>query len=229
MKSYDIFLFDADGTLFDYDKAEAAALKSMFDLYGFSYSEDIRNKYREFNAEAWKSFENGQITKDALQTIRFSRLFDILGINCDPKKFNNEYLVELGKCAFLTDGAFTICKNITERGKKIYIVTNGVSLSQRTRLEYSAIKPYISDIFISEDIGFQKPNALYFDFVFSRIPHVNKDNFLIIGDSLSADIAGGINAGIDSCWFNNLGAKNETKFMPTYEIRHLEELNKLIL
>ena len=229
MKEYDIFLFDADGTLFDYDMAEDNALKIMFDYCGFEYSQNIRSKYREKNSQVWASYEKGEITKAELQTLRFSRLFNDIGVNYDEKDFNDRYLIELGKGAYLIDGALEICKEITSHNKKIYIVTNGVLTTQKTRIEHSLIKGYVSDFFVSEFVGFQKPHASYFDYVFSHIPHVSKDRILIIGDSITADIAGGNNAGIDSCWFNKSGEMNNTEVIPTYEISRLSELNKFII
>jgi len=228
MKKYDIFLFDADGTLYDYDLAEANALKIMFTNLGFNYSESIRLRYREINSQVWESYEKGDIEKTELQTLRFKRLFDDIGINYDTKEFNEMYLKELGKGAFLIDGALDICKRITAKNKKIYIVTNGILTTQKSRIEHSLIKDYISDFFVSEFIGYQKPHIKYFDYVFSHIPQIEKDKIIIIGDSLSADIGGGINAGIDSCWFNKLGLKNNTDILPTYEIKELNELNKYI-
>jgi len=228
MKKYDVFLFDADGTLYDYDKAEENALRITFEKNGVAYSEDIRNRYREINAGVWESFENGEITKDDLQSLRFQRLFDCIGVRLDAVEFNGDYLYELGKGAFLIDGALEICEYIASRGKKIYIVTNGILATQTSRIKHSLINGYVADFFVSEFVGYQKPHASYFDYVFSHIPHAGKSGFLIIGDSLAADIQGGVNAGIDSCWFNERNAKNRTGIKPTYEIRKLSELRQFI-
>ena len=228
MKKYDIFLFDADNTLFDYDIAEANALKIMFDYCGFDYDESIRTIYREINTAEWRKFEKGEISKEDLQTSRFTRLFDNIGVWYDPKDFNDKYLYELGKGAFLIDGAYEICEYIASRGKKIYIVTNGILATQTSRIKHSLIKDYISDFFVSEFVGFQKPHIAYFEYIFAQIPQVGKDKILIIGDSLSADIAGGINAGIDSCWLNEHDNENHTDIVPTYEINKLNELRKFI-
>ena len=226
MKKYDIFLFDADNTLFDYDKAEANALKTMFDKCGFAYTEDIRTKYREINSEEWGKYDKGEISKEDLQTSRYMRLFSDIGVWHDPKDFNEKYLLELGKGAFLIDGALEICKYITSLGKKIFIVTNGILATQTARIKHSLIKDYITDFLVSEFVGFQKPHISYFEYVFAHIPQVGKDKILIVGDSLSADIAGGNNAGIDSCWFNEHGKENHTNITPTYEIRKLSELQE---
>jgi 2-haloacid dehalogenase len=228
MKKYDLFLFDADGTLFDYNMAEANALKIMFENCGFEYTENIRQKYREINSQVWEDFENGRISKEALQTSRFTRLFDSIGVQHDAEDFNAQYLYELGKGSFLIDGASEICEQIAAGNNKIYIVTNGILATQTSRIKNSLIKDYISDFFVSEHIGFQKPHISYFAYVFSHIPQTGRDKILIIGDSLSADIQGGINAGIDTCWFNEAKKENNTGITPTYEIHKLSEIQKFI-
>ena len=228
MKKYDIFLFDADGTLFDYDMAEANALKIMFSYCGFSYTENVRLKYREINSQIWEKYEKGEITKIELQTLRFIKLFEEIGVSYDVKLFNDNYLSELGKGSFLINGALEICKNIFYNNKKIYIVTNGILATQKARIEHSLIKEYISDFFVSEFIGFQKPHISYFDYLFSHIPQIDKNKIIIIGDSITADIAGGNNVKIDSCWFNNRDEINNTKILPTYEIKKLNQLNNFV-
>jgi len=228
MKCYDIFLFDADGTLYDYDRAEANALKTMFDYCGFNYSESILKKYREINSQAWEGYAKGELSKDGLQIWRFIRLFNYISVSYDEKDFNNKYLAELGKGTFLIDGALEICKAIASCNKKIFIVTNGILATQEARIKHSLIKEYISDFFVSEFVGFNKPDKEYFEYVFSHIPQIRKDKILLVGDSLSADIAGGNGAGIDTCWFNKEGIKNHTSIIPAYEIKDLSELQKFI-
>ena len=228
MKSYDVFLFDADGTLFDFTLAEATAFRTVYEGYGFECSEKIIALYSKINDNLWKTFETGAITIEGIKTQRFIRLFDELGIKCDAFDFNDKYVVELAKGAFLVDDAKEICEKITSLNKTIYIVTNGITQVQKTRLSKSLIKDHISDCFISEQIGFQKPDKRYFDFVFSQIPRISKDRVLLVGDSLTADIAGGINANIDTCWFNKNKIENQTNVKPTYEINKLSELEQYI-
>ena len=228
MKKYKFFLFDADGTLFDYDMAEENALRTMFKMYGLGYSEDIRQKYREINSQVWKDYDNGKITKDALQVLRFRRLFEETGIDREPGDFNKKYLYELGKGSFLIDGALEICKEITGCNGKIFIVTNGILATQQSRIKHSPINKYISDYFVSEHIGYAKPHPLYFEYVFSHILQFEKNKCLIIGDNLATDITGGNNAGIDSCWFNRTGTVNDTGIMPVFEINDLRKLGDCI-
>jgi len=228
MKKYEIFLFDADGTLFDYDLAEENALKIMFEYCKFNYSQSIREKYREINLKMWDRYEKDEISKEELQIQRFEEFFKEIDVFYDCRDFNEKYLKELGKGNFLINGAFEICKSIIDKNKKIYIVTNGILATQKSRIEHSIVKDFISDFFVSEIIGSQKPEKAYFDYVFAHIENVSKDLILIIGDNLKADILGGINAGIDNCWFNNNSKINNTDIKPTYEINDLYELNKFI-
>jgi len=235
MKKYDIFLFDADGTLFDFDRAEKNALEAALKKCGFSYSPQVLAQYREINTDVWKRYERGEITKEELQPLRFNRLFSATGASggsgadYDGTGVNAEYLYELGKSPFLIDGALKICEEIHSLNKKIYIVTNGILAVQKARIEHSAISKYIEDFFVSEFIGFQKPQKEYFDYVLSHIEAAQKEKILIIGDSLSADIAGGNTAGIDSCWLNSGGAVNDTGIKPLYIVESLYELRKFFI
>ena len=229
MQKYDIFLIDADGTLFDYDMAESYALKAMFDSCGFGYSEAVLLKYRDINSQVWAFYEQGGISREDMFISRFLRLFESVGVQCDDARgFNEKYLVELGKGIFLIDGALEICKEIVRAGKQIFIVTNGAQTTQQSRIRNSLISEYITDFFVSECVGHQKPKVEFFDYVFAHIPKTPKEKILVVGDSLSADIAGGNNAGIDSCWFNADGRVNDIDIMPTYEICRLNELSKFI-
>jgi len=228
MKKYDVFLFDADGTLFDFNLAEACAFKTVYEKCGFFYSDEILKRYSDINEQLWKSFERSEISIDKIKTERFVRLFKEIGIHYDEYDFNDRYVIELGKGAFLIDNAKEICEAIAGIGKKIYIITNGITKVQVARLGFSTIKECVSDIFISELIGFQKPDVRYFEHVFLNIPNVEKEKVLVVGDSLTADIKGGINAGLDTCWFNEKKADNSSGILPTYEINKLSELTQFI-
>jgi 2-haloacid dehalogenase len=215
LKKYEIFLFDADDTLYDFDKSEEYALRSMFGHCGFSYSESVLMKYRKISAESWAAYEKGELSVADFPIIRFARLFDELGTQHDADKANVKYLAELGKGTFLIDGAKEICKAIVSSNKQIFIVTNGLLAVQKARIKHSLLKDYISESFVSSAIGYMKPDIEFFEHVFSKIPKVSKERILIIGDSLTADIAGGNTAGIDTCWFNEKGETNHTDINPT--------------
>lgn len=228
MNKYDVFLFDADDTLFDFSKSSALALETLFNRFGYAYSEAIPQILTDISAPLWQSYEKGKILDKELQKIRFVELFAQLEIQHDPGTFNDLYLYELGKNSVLIDDALEVCKKITECHKQLYIITNGFAISQESRLKHSPVGKHVSGSFISEVVGHKKPSREYFKHVLSRIPDVKKKKTLVVGDSLSADIAGGAAAGIDTCWFNRHGVENTTYVVPTYEVRELRELEKFI-
>ena len=228
MKEYDVYLFDADGTLFDFDMAEVSAFRSVFQIFAFEYSDGILERYRDISEKLWASFEVGEISLEELQVQRFSRLLDDIGLQCDARDLNEKYLIELGKGTFLNEGAFEICKELASHGKEIYIVTNGNTEVQKSRISNSRINDYVSGYYVSESVGFQKPDVRFFDAVFADMSQTSKERIIIIGDSLSADIVGGINAGIDTCWYNGRKIENLTGIVPTYEIHELCKLLSVI-
>ena len=225
---YDVFLFDADDTLYEFKPSSARAMEAMFRQCGFAYSESIQARYFEINAQAWASYDKGEITAQELQRVRFVRLFEEIGVFWDADDFNTRYLYEFGKGAFLMEGALEICREIAAQGKRIYIVTNGLAATQDARAKHSPLREYISGVFVSQEIGYQKPEREYFDYVLAHIPAVRKDKMLIVGDSLTADVAGGRNAGIDTCWLNVHGVENHTGIVPVYEIHKLSQLRQFI-
>jgi 2-haloacid dehalogenase len=227
-KKYRIFLFDADETLFDYKKAERTALEAAFAKFCLPFTEQTRRDYREINNGFWKAFERSEVTKEELQRLRFSQLFEKYGVTCDPDAFNREYLNGLSRGTDLLDGAVSLCRYLFEQGKKLYLITNGISDVQKRRMAHSEIGDYFSGLFISEEIGYAKPHPGYFAAVWSALGNCPKEEILIIGDSLTSDIKGGENAGIDTCWMNPEGAVPDAAIVPTYDIRALEEIRQFV-
>jgi len=224
---YDVILMDADNTLFDFSKAEATALDRAFFHYGYEYSDTVCNAYREINKKLWKQLEGSLISVTELQYQRFFRLFTLLDIEEDPTEFNLHYLDELADCSQLVDGAEDICR-LLQRHCRLAIVTNGVSKTQHRRIDQSSVKDCFEAVFVSGDIGCQKPQKEFFDVVFADLNIPDPDRVLIVGDSLASDILGGNNAGIAACWYNPNGAQNETMVIADYEIQSLYELNDII-
>ena len=222
--NYETYLFDADDTLFHFALAEEMAFRQVCRGAGLHYSDDMLSLYRSISKVLWERFERAEITKEDLQYRRFHELFEVLHVDMDARRMNDAYVLALGAGCYLIDGAEDICKLLTEAGKRIYIVTNGVAVTQKMRIGNSAINKYISGLFVSEDAGFQKPQKEYFDYVFSQIPNLEHTKTLIVGDSLVSDIKGGLDSGIDACWFNKDNNPNTSVILPTYEIKHLLEL-----
>lgn len=225
---YELILLDADGTLFDYDLAERHALTEAIKEFGIHVDlERMINDYRRINSQLWVDLEQGKISKEKLRTERFLLLFQAVGIDIDPWEFSECYLKHLGHSCFLIDGAEEICK-ILSRRSKLYIVTNGIQEVQLTRLADSSIRDYIEGVVISEEVGVSKPDPSIFQCAFEKANHSDKRSAIMVGDSLSADIMGGINFGIDTCWVNLKNEKGRADIKPTFEVNHLRELSKVI-
>jgi 2-haloacid dehalogenase len=223
----EIILFDADRTLFDYDKAENAALKDTFFHFKFDYKADIHLAlYREINEGLWRKVEKGEITPGELSDERFRRMFNKRLSEFDIKEFSRLYLINLSKKSFLIHGAEEICRSLSERFR-LAIVTNGYRKVQLGRMEGSAIKPFIEKIIVSEDVGYNKPHPGIFQYTFDALCHNDKDTVLMVGDSLASDIAGGIRFGIKTCWYNPDRKSVIPGLEPDYEITDLRELQTL--
>ena len=226
---YKFVLFDLDGTLFNYEKAEKTAFKMTFDHFGLDETTiaDLNEKYKIINEKIWRDFQTGNITAERLRTERFTILCEQENLFFDPEKISKKYLENLSQCSFLIDGAIETV-SFFHQNCKIALVTNGLSDVQHARLEKSPLKNYFRDIFISEEIGVAKPNRHIFEYVFSELGLLKKNDVMIVGDNLFSDILGGNNFGIDTCWFNPNRLINETDIIPSYEVFKLSELRKIV-
>lgn len=227
MRRYDILWMDADETLFDFKKAEALALAQTLAECGLANSSEITALYSRINDQLWKDFEQGRVTKPFLQKARFVRLFEQAGFEGDGEAASQIYPAKLAEASFLLPGAEGLCRRLVQMGCVLYLTTNGISRVQRRRLEKSPLKPYVAEIFVSEDTGAQKPQIEYYQYILNNMSYTDKSRVLAVGDSLSSDIQGGINAGVDTCWYNP-ERKVRGEICPTYEIHCLEELPGLI-
>ena len=220
-------LFDADGTLLDFKKTEQHALKQCFAEYKISLTEEIKEAYFTINHNLWTQFEKGEIDKQTVVYTRFCKLFERFGLLYDGKEFEDHYQFLLGEGHFLIPGALELCRKLSEQFD-LYIVSNGVSRTQHSRLNASGLRTYMKDVFVSEDAGYQKPMKKFFDYVFERIPDFSPSQTIIVGDSLTSDIQGGKNAGISTCWYNPDGIKNVFPYSADYEIHLLEDLLSIL-
>ena len=220
-------LFDVDDTLLDFGKAEAAAIRKTFERIGIPVTDELIRRYSEINAQQWSRFEKGEITREKLLTERFDILFSELGINVPSEMAQASYEYLLGIGHYFVDGAEELLQALKDK-YELYIVSNGNASVQDRRLKSAGIIPYFKDIFISERVGFNKPSAEFFEACFERIPGFEKDKAVIVGDRLSSDILGGINAGVKTCWFNPRGDAPDPDIPADYEIKHLNELPALL-
>ncbi len=242
--TYELILLDADGTLFDYDRAERHAIEATFCDFGLRYTESILSRYREVNDALWRELEKGNIASAELRVERFRRLIAEIGKMAqesnpaptsasattsapDAEVLSGRYLRRLAASSYLIDGAEDICRYMAAK-YDLAILTNGIAEVQRSRFSASALHHIVPHIIISEEVGLSKPDPRIFEYAMSALGHPRRETVLMVGDSLSSDIRGGANAGIDTCWYNPHRAPCSEDLAPTYEIRSLGELRRFL-
>lgn len=222
---YAWLLFDADDTLFDFPKAEANALRWTLEQSNLPSRPEFFDIYSRCNQQTWKEFERGEVTSLELRVKRFRLFFDEAGLAGDPEAVSPLYLRNLALGADLLPGAEEVIRAMRERFH-LALVTNGLKDVQRPRLERSSLRDSFERIFISEEIGAAKPSRDYFEAVFRGIGQPPKETVLLIGDSLTSDMRGGLDYNIDTCWYNPSG--KTTNLPVTYQIARLNELVELL-
>lgn len=229
MAKYKYLLWDIDGTILNFEVAERAAIRSLFDKFNLgTCSDEMLMCYSQINKRYWQLMESGKIKKDKMLVERFIEFFSNKGINADiAAEFNKEYQIALCDTIVFNDDAIDIIKH-QKKICKIIIVTNGTKVVQEKKLESSGLNDIVDNVFISELVGFEKPNVKFFEKVISEAGIKDLKEALIIGDSLTSDIQGGYNIGIDTCWYNPKNEENETLLKPTYIITNLHELENII-
>ncbi len=224
---YPFLLFDADNTLFDFNRADRVAFAASCKVSGITPTDDLLERYRVHNNACWTMFDRGEASKEFICLERFRRFYTELGIDADPAAANEAHLATLATCSFPIPHSVEVCRRLSET-HRLFLVTNAVASVQRGRLSRAAIKPYLEAAFISEEAGAQKPTKAYFDYVFARIDGITRDNCLLVGDSLTSDIQGANNYGLACCWYNPAGVENPEGLRVDYEITDLRELYDIV-
>ncbi|MGM0198551.1 YjjG family noncanonical pyrimidine nucleotidase [Enterococcus sp. DIV1314a] len=224
---YTTLLFDVDDTLLDFQAAESQALKALFEKEGLNFTSDKEKLYKEVNEARWRAFETGEMSRDEVVNGRFGAFFQLLNHEVDSLAMEQAYREFLNEGHQLLGNSLEVVQHFAEKAD-LYIVTNGVSKTQFKRLEDSKLLPYFKEVIVSEDTGYQKPMIEFFEYTFAKIPNLNKAQTVIIGDSLSSDIQGGINAEIDTIWLRPDTPKTPLAIEPTHQIRQLEDLYSLL-
>ena len=225
---YEILLFDADNTILDFDKAEEQALKCAFVENRLYFSQNVLDIYRKNNICQWQLFEQGRLSKPEVLINRFVETFKELNFSLDNVSVvSNVYEEYLKLGFFVVPHAVEVLEQLSKTCK-LYLVSNGVVEIQNSRMKGSDLDKYFIQRFVSEEVGFPKPQIEYFDYCFRHIDGFDKAKTLIIGDSLTSDIQGGVNSGIDTCWFNPWHHSNKSKLTPTYEIADLRDILRIV-
>lgn len=224
-----VILWDIDGTLLNFKIAEKCAIQACFDKFGLGVcTDDMLKRYSRINEGYWKRLEAGEISKEQVLLGRFEEFFQKEGSDFSKiKEFNDEYQIRLGDTVYFNDNGYELVKQLKSRVKQ-YIVTNGTYTAQERKMKKSGLDELVDGVFISDVIGIEKPNIGFFDAVWEEIGHYEKDEVLIVGDSLTSDMQGGNNAGIPCCWYNPGGQENTLGLRIDYEIQNLQELMEIL-
>lgn len=221
-----ILFIDVDDTLIDFGACERGAMQKVFQKHGIPLTEDVRTIYQEINHGLWRDYELGRIGKEVVLNTRFGRLFQILSIEKDGIAFEQEYQSLLGLEHDVFEDTIEMLEYLQPR-YDIYYVTNGVAKTQESKLRLSGLERYAKDIFISELIGYQKPTKEFFQYCIERIEGFDSNKTMIIGDSLTSDMQGGINIGIKTCWLNQKNEPVKDEYKIDYIILSLSQLRNI--
>ena len=201
-------LIDIDNTLFHFDESSYKALKKAFAAYGVDFTREMFRDYEALNDHYWKLFERGEIERARLFYERFDVYFARIGLKADGKEFDHLYRVHLSEGYDLMPHAVELLQAL--HGKyKVFVVTNGDAMTQDARIEGAGLGKYFDGVFVSERVGYQKPDKAFFDAVFAAIGEEYRTCSLLVGDSLSSDMQGGRNAGIPTCFYGSRDKADE--------------------
>jgi YjjG family noncanonical pyrimidine nucleotidase len=228
MEKYRWALFDADHTLFDFDKASEEALSEVLEEHGESWEDGMYADYKRINVQCWTEHEQGLINRDTLVYERFRRYFQFRELDLDPVATQKEYLRRLGTKPYLMPGAEEMMDLLQGKVKLGYI-TNGMTEVQRPRMEKIGWHKRFDVIVIAGEIGHSKPHFGYFDYVHQQIGRPDHHEVLVIGDSLTADIEGALSFGYHTCWYNPEQAACPLQPGPEFIISHLEEIRDILI
>lgn len=230
MRKFTAILWDLDQTILDFNKSRDYALPYTFQKMGLDINEEIRRLYLTINDSFWKRLELGEVSKEEVHCGRFRMLFEELGITeISPEEMADVYQDALSSVFFFRDEADKLIARFRSEGFKQYIITNGFYKTSTRKIEISGLGRLVDDVFVSEVIGVPKPQKEYFDACFAKMGGISRENCILVGDSLTSDMQGGINAGITSCWYNPDGHPNTLGAAIDYEIRNLRELLSILL
>ena len=223
------FLFlDLDDTILDFHKAERIALSKTLRDFGVEPTEEVLALYHKINLWHWEQLEKGKLTREEVLVGRFAALFRELGVSADAVRCTRSYEGNLAVGHYFLPGAEEAVANLSQK-YRLFLASNGTATVQAGRLTSANLYRFFETVFVSQELGFNKPAKEFFDACFARIPDFDPKKAVMVGDSLTSDIQGGANAGLDTCWFNPNHTENPGKVIPTYEIASLEELYPLVM
>lgn len=235
MPKYNTILWDLDGTLLDFKMSERYALGVCLKTYGIAMTEEMLSAYSGINERYWERLERGEVEKKELLPGRFREFFRQMGIDgIDPNDMQKQYERELGTKTYYVDDSYELVTKLREMGIRQHIVTNGILVTQQIKMKNSGFDRLIDQVFISDVIGYEKPRKEFFDIAFAQLPGFERERALLVGDSLTSDMRGANNAGVDACWYNPGGkslpekAGGENPVHVEYEIGNLWDVPDIL-
>ncbi|MBR5094791.1 MAG: YjjG family noncanonical pyrimidine nucleotidase [Oscillospiraceae bacterium] len=226
MKIASVFL-DLDDTILDFRWAEERSLREALRAVGVELTQEMHRRYRAINCRQWELLEEGALSREEVLTSRFGILFREYGIDASPERVCDAYERGLGVGHRFMPGAEALLQTLHGR-YGLYLASNGSAAVQASRIESAGLAKWMDGIFISEELGADKPSRRYFDLCFSRIQDLDPHRAIIVGDSLTSDIRGGLNAGIRTCWYDPWDRPTRPDICPDHTIRDLAELPALL-
>lgn len=222
-------LWDIDATLLDFHAAEKQAIKTLFARFELGEcTDEMIRRYSKINRSYWERLERGEVTKPQVLVGRFEDFFASERIDTSiAPEFNKAYQLSLGDTIVFCDDGYNIVKSLKGKVKQ-YAVSNGTIVAQTKKLRLSGLGELFDGVYLSEELGVEKPNVEFFDKVFADIGPINKDEVIIVGDSLTSDMKGGNNAGILTCWYNPSKVIRNGDYKIDYEIADLHEIYDIL-
>lgn len=225
--TYTTLLFDLDNTLLDSDESLRTAFVQTMAAFGASAGDPYQSAFDRINDVLWEQVERGEISPNVVRTQRFQELVAETDLDADPYAMADHHVAGLGANGDLYEGARTVLDELAQRAT-LGMVTNGIGEVQRTRIDRLELNDYFGSIVISAEVGASKPGTAIFDIAFDQLGNPTKDSVLMIGDSLTSDIQGGVNYGIDTCWYNPSSNSPKHDVTPTHQITSLRELTRFV-
>jgi len=224
---FECLLLDLDDTILDFHKAESIAVRKALEKAGLKVTDELVARYSAINKRHWEMLERGEITRDQVKVFRFARLFEAEGVAADAEETakNYERLLAIGH--YFLPGAEETVEYLSKH-YRLFLASNGTASVQKGRMTSANLYRFFEKVFVSEEIGANKPSMDYFGPAFAQIPGFDRSKAIIVGDSLSSDIQGGINAGIATCWVNPNHKEAPAHIRPDYEIEALHQLPALL-
>lgn len=222
------FLFlDLDDTILDFHKAERIALSKTLRQFGLEPTDEVLSRYHVINIAHWQKLERKELTREQVLVGRFRVLFEEFGIDADAAAVKNSYEHNLSIGHYFLPGAQEAVERLS-RKYRLFLASNGTDVVQHSRLTSADLYKYFEGIFISQEVGHDKPSPEYFDACFSRIPGFDVTKSMMVGDSLTSDILGGLRAGMHTCWINPAHAPGRPDIVPEYQLEALSQLEAML-